>query len=248
MKITNKNSLTFLAALLLTASTAFSQTTPAPVEPTAPTAEAIPVDTAPKPLPTVFQTDFSSGIAEWELKDTDWKVKKTPDGNAVFSQFTKASTYQPTVRSPFHQALLKEKIVTDFQLDVRVLSTHPDYKHRDACLFFGYQSPTQFYYVHLGKKTDPYANQIFIVNNADRVKISLTTTPGTDWDDDWHNVRIERDVASGDIKVFFDDMEKPVMTANDKTFVTGRVGLGSFDDTADWDDFKLLGKVLEKTP
>ena len=118
-----------------------------------------------------------------------------------------------------------------------------NYNHRDACLFFGYQSPTQFYYVHLGKKTDPHANQIFIVNNAARTKISLTTTPGTAWDEKWHNVRIKRDVKSGDIQVFFDDMEKPVMTANDKTFTWGQVGLGSFDDTADWDDFALKGTL-----
>ena len=36
------------------------------------------------------------------------------------------------------------------------------------------------------------------------------------------------------------------MTASDKTFVWGRVGLGSFDDTADWDDLTIHGKTVEK--
>jgi hypothetical protein len=124
---------------------------------------------------------------------------------------------------------------------VNVQSTHEDYGHRDVCLFFGYQNPGQFYYVHLGKRADPHANQIFIVNESDRTKISLTTTEGTDWDDEWHHVRITRSVESGEIAVYFDDMENPVMTAKDTTFKWGQVGLGSFDDTGDWDDFTVHG-------
>ena len=81
------------------------------------------------------------------------------------------------------------------------------------CLFFGYQDPAHFYYVHLGKKTDDHANQIFIVNGADRKKISTKTTDGTNWNDDWHSVKIVRKVADGSIEVYFDDMKTPVMTA-----------------------------------
>jgi photosystem II stability/assembly factor-like uncharacterized protein len=130
-------------------------------------------------------------------------------------------------------------------LDVDVLSTHADYNHRDVCLYFGYQSPTQFYYVHLGKKADPHANQIFIVNNKARTKISTKTTSGTDWDDQWHKVRIKRDASSGKIEVYFDDMKQPVMTATDRTFAWGQIGLGSFDDTADWDNLVVDGKAYQ---
>ena len=31
------------------------------------------------------------------------------------------------------------------------------------------------------------------------------------------------------------------MTATDKTFTHGQVGFGTFDDTANFDDFKLYG-------
>ena len=47
--------------------------------------------------------------------------------------------------------------------------------------------------------------------------------------------------ADGTIEIYFDDMKKPVMTASDKTFGAGRVGIGSFDDHGNWDDFKLHG-------
>jgi hypothetical protein len=137
-------------------------------------------------------------------------------------------------------------VVSDFVLVAKVRSTHPDYGHRDVCLFFGYQDPAHFYYVHLGKQADDHANQIFIVNEAPRKKISITSTTGTNWDDEWHNVKIVRKTSDGTIEVYFDDMDKPVMTAKDDTFRWGRIGLGSFDDTSDWDTVKLTGMKAEK--
>jgi hypothetical protein len=74
----------------------------------------------------------------------------------------------------------------------------------------------------------------------------LTSTDGTDWDDKWHDVKIERRVADVTIYVYFDDMKKPVMTAKNKTFTWGRIGLGSFDDTADFDDLRLYGTKVDK--
>jgi hypothetical protein len=41
-------------------------------------------------------------------------------------------------------------------------------------------------------------------------------------------------------------METSVMTASDKTFRGGRVGIGSFDDTSDWDNIKLRGTTVEQ--
>lgn len=192
-------------------------------------------------LPILLEEDFQNGAEHWEPTDAKaWKVKETDKGY-VYSQFEKRSKYEPPHRSPYNISLLREVNVEDFVLDADVLSTHEDYGHRDVCLFFGYQNPSHFYYVHLGKKTDDHANQIFIVNDAPRTKISTKTTPGTDWDDQWHHVRIVRDTKSGSIQIFYDDMETPVMTASDKTFIWGRVGVGSFDDTSDWDNIKLRG-------
>ena len=114
------------------------------------------------------------------------------------------------------------------------------------CLFFGYQDPAHFYYVHLGKKTDDHANQIFIVNGAPRQKISMKTSGGTPWDDEWHPVKVVRRIRDGSIEVYFDDMKTPVMTARNKTFLRGQVGVGSFDDTGDWTNVKVYGTRLEK--
>lgn len=198
-------------------------------------------------LSVVYKTGFDKDDKLWRPTDpSGWKIDTSLTGKPVYWQFRKKSSYRPPVRSPFHISLLQKPEVESFQLDVDVLSTHEDYGHRDACLFFNYQGPERFYYVHLGKKTDDHANQIFIVNKAPRTKISLTTTAGTEWDDKWHHVRIRRDVDTGSIEVYFDDMQKPVMTARDRNFLKGKVGIGSFDDTTAWDNFELRTKKTKK--
>ena len=80
------------------------------------------------------------------------------------------------------------------------------------------------------------------MNEAPRVSIAKERTKGTDWGKGYHQVRIKRDATAGSIEVYFDDMSKPVMVAEDKTFTTGGIGLGSFDDTADFDDVALYVK------
>jgi hypothetical protein len=197
-------------------------------------------------LPLVFFDNFDAPSAtQWEQSDSKaWKV--VADGkNRVYSQFQQSQVQTP-VRSPFNRALVKDIAMGDCVLDVEVQSTIKDYDHRDVCLFFGFQDPAHLYYVHLGKKADDHANQIFIVNNEPRKKISTTSTAGTLWTDGWHHVRVLRKVEAGTIEVFFDDMQKPVMTATDKTFAWGQVGIGTFDDTANFDDVAVYGKKTER--
>jgi hypothetical protein len=196
-------------------------------------------------LPLLVSEDFEKGADRWEpLDPKGWKILETDRGK-VYSQFVKESAYKPPHRSPFNIALLKEVAVGDFVLEARCQSTIPDYGHRDMCLVFGYQDPAHFYYAHLGKKTDDHANQIFIVNDKPRAKISTRTTPGTNWTDGWHQVKIVRKTADGTIEVYWDDLTSPVQTALDRTFAWGRVGIGSFDDTGNWDDIRLRGVKAE---
>jgi len=197
-------------------------------------------------LPLVYEDDFEKGAANWEPTDPDaWRIAETDRGK-VYNQF-KNSKYRPPHRSPYNISLIKDVVVSDFVLTVKVQSTNKGAGgHRDMCLFFNYQDPANFYYVHLGKNPDPHSSQIMIVDDAPRKMITTNESPGIPWDDEWHDVKIVRDTASGKIEIYFDDMEKPVMVANDKTFTTGRIGLGSFDDNGNWDDLKLHGKKVAK--
>jgi hypothetical protein len=197
--------------------------------------------------PLVFEDDFSKGADRWEPTDSKvWKVIDVKDGKA-FSLFDNKTEFKPPHRSPLLFALVKDVTVGDFILDVKCKSTIKDYPHRDLCFIFCYQDNAHFYYAHLGKKTDDHCNQIFIVDGADRKKISTKTNEGTPWTDDWHHVKIVRkEYYLGPINVYFDDMEKPIMTASDTTFTWGRVGIGSFDDTGDFCQVKLYGDKVEK--
>ena len=196
-------------------------------------------------LPLAFRDDFSQGADRWQMTDPRaWRVIEQ-DGDRVLSQH-RQSQYEPPFRSPLNLARVKDIKVSDFEFSARVITTARDYGHRSMCLFFGYQDPSHFYYVHLGQEADDHANQIFIVNDAPRVKISTKTTEGTPWDSEWHDVKITRDVESGAIAVYWDDMETPVMEATDKTFTWGQVGVGSFDDTGNWDDILLHGTKVQE--
>lgn len=197
-------------------------------------------------MPIVFETDFSGDLTAWTMTDpAAWKII-SEEGDEKLSLFGE-SDYAPPVRSPLNIARVKDVIVSDFVLDVDAMQTGREYGHRDLCFFFGYQDPSHFYYVHLATVADPHANSIFLVNGEARVSIAQKRTDGTDWSTGYHHIRIARDTESGTIHVFFNDMNEPVMETVDKTFLYGSVGLGSFDDTGNFDNFTLRGKTVEPT-
>lgn len=191
----------------------------------------------------MFEADFEDGsLDEWQATDPSaWRIEEEPDGGKVLALFGE-SNYQPEVRSPFNINLIKGIEIGSFVLELKLKSTTEDYNHRDLCLFFGYQDPSHFYYVHLGKTADPHANSIFIVDGKPRVSIATTRSDGTDWDEKWHRVRLVRDLEKGTIEVYFDDMNQPIMTAKHDRFASGRIGVGSFDDTGQFDDIRLWTK------
>ena len=208
---------------------------------------------AEKELPLIVKDDFEHGLDRWQTTDPDpadsvWKLIEIgkPGNHAL--RVTGISKYQPLHRSPLSIAWLKDVVVGDFELTVRLQETHVDAgPHRDLCIFWGYRDPTHFYYVHLGAQADPHACQIFIVNDAPRTMITVDQAQGTPWTEDWHTVTVVRRVDDGTMAVYFDDMQKPHMTARDMTFTWGQVGLGTFDDHGNFDDFELRGLPVENT-
>jgi hypothetical protein len=206
---------------------------------------------AKEKLPIIHADDFDGSLAAWRPTMNDvWKQIEIPGKgkpNKVF-RVTGKSDYQPPVRSPHSIAWLKDRFVGDFVLTVKAENTNPKAgNHRDLCLFWGRQDASHFYYVHFGAKADPHSCQVFIVNGKDRTKITVDEVPGTPWgkDGQWHTLRVERSVADGMIGVFFDDLKTPHMTAKDTTFTWGEVGIGTFDDNGNFDDFELRGELVQ---
>lgn len=195
-------------------------------------------EAAPKSLPPnyrlVYSQDFKSEAALQDFHCTSpqhWKYiadKKQP----AIGHTHCGGKYRPPHRSPHNIALIHGQQFESFVLDVQVRQTGKEYGHRDACLFFNYQDKANFYYVHIATRSDNHAHQIFIVDDKPRTKISTKTTKGYDWGkpDQWHHVRLVRDVESGKIEVYVNDMSQPLMTASDKEHGLGYLGFGSFDD------------------
>jgi hypothetical protein len=194
-----------------------------------------------------YEQKFDSAAALQDFRFTDpaaWRLARTNDTTAL--ELVKQSQYKPVVRSPVNIALIADKVFGDFVLEADLIQTGKEYGHRDMCLFFGFQSPTNFYYTHIATAADPNAHNVFIVNNAPRKNFAKETTKGANWGlGVWHKVRLERNVTAGTIKVFFDDMAKPIMLAEDKTFATGQIGFGSFDDTGMVDNIRIWAPSVE---
>jgi hypothetical protein len=203
---------------------------------------------AADPAPSATLTEnFEGGYDRWQPTAAEnWKL--TDDrGGKVLDLFDKTARTQPPHRSPFNFVLLKDARFTDLSLTAKVRTTTRAYGHRDIVVVFGYQDTAHFYYAHFGEKADDHACQVFIVNDAPRTKISTKETTGIPWKEDvWHTIRVTRTAADGMIRVYFDDLDTPVMEARDTTLGAGQVGFGSFDDTARFDDVVIEGTSVSK--
>ncbi|MSU26622.1 MAG: hypothetical protein EXS27_01755 [Pedosphaera sp.] len=205
---------------------------------------------APK-LPAGYKLLYEQNFTKPDaLKDfvfsdpSAWRLAKEKDKPGL--ELHKQSAYKPEHRSPLNIALIADKVFGDFVLEVELLSTKKPYPHQDMCLFFGFTGPMGYYYNHIAVGADPNAHNVFIVNNAPRKNIAKETTKGITWGErEWHKVRAERDTQAGTYKVFFDDFSKPIMLAEDKTFLKGHIGFGSFDDVGMVTSIKVWGPSVE---
>lgn len=192
----------------------------------------------------LYEEDFQEENTLENFVATDeraWRIGDGKEGKAL--ELFGKSDYDPRVRSPHNIAFIKGKKLGSFILEAELQQTGEEYGHRDLCIFFGLKDPSNFYYVHMASKADPNAHNIFLVNDAPRTNIATKTTEGINWgtNEEWHKVRLERNIETGTIKLFFDDMTTPVMEAEDTHFDFGYIGFGSFDDTGKFDNIKIWG-------
>ena len=180
--------------------------------------------------------------AAWTFADPAAWTWTKEDGQSVLT-LKQQQAYKPKVRSPFNLAWLKTTEWKSFTLTVEGQLTKFDQGNNDLCLAFAREDDSRFYYAHLGEKADAAHHQLHIVDHADRRAITVTRTAGTPWAEGrWHRLKLVHDAATGMISVYFDDMEKPVLTAQDKTLNHGWIGLGSFDDLGKFRNLQIQGE------
>lgn len=206
-----------------------------------PPAAAVPSCCAANSRAAALEQDLFADPGRWsfgEKKAWKWEGEKKDRVLQLVAQ----NPEKPKYRSPFNLAWFEGPEWKDFTLTAECRLTKFDAGNNDLCIAFGRAAEDRFYYAHLGEKADEPHHQIHIVDHADRKPITSFRTAGTPWKEgQWHHVKIVRNTATGDIGVYFDDMEKPVLTAQDKTLEWGQVGLGSFDDLGEFRNVRIRG-------
>jgi hypothetical protein len=188
-------------------------------------------------------TDAAALAKDWELDGTGtWAIREG------LLALEKPGTPGGPIRRPSALAILRSAPLGDVTLTLDARSTAaepPVTPRRDILLIVGYQSPARFYYVHVSAVRDDVHNGIFLVADADRRRIDTQSQRAILHDRHWHRLRVTRTVSTGRIEVFADDMREPIMVATDTTIPSGRVGVGSFDDTGEFRDIRVTGDAAQ---
>jgi len=109
----------------------------------------------------------------------------------------------------------------------------------DYAVVFGYQDPDNYYYVLFNN--DQNSTQLFNVINGSRG--TALATADSDWlnDNAYHSIEIKRTGSA--IRVHFDG--NLILSADDNSLGAGKVGVGSFNDSAYFDDVSVTGAASE---
>jgi glucose/arabinose dehydrogenase len=201
--------------------------------------------------------DVGSARVSHVMEAKDW-APVTPSkwrfpGNQVI--LAEPGVARPGPRRPFeYAALTAGPTFGSAQINAEVrLDTPVEITNRDVIIVFGYQSDTQFSYVHLSTDNTIYPhNGIFVVNNADRTRIEdqwdavhSRGAPPAITDMNWHHVRVVHCADTAQIAVYVDRSKTPLMTAVDTTSTSGRVGFGSFDNIGRLRDLTVTGTSVK---
>jgi hypothetical protein len=192
-----------------------------------------------------FADNFENGqLDAWHLPSVDDWAILAEDGNHYLHMKRNREPLVP--RRPMQFALIKGVKVGSFTFRARVRR-----EGGSMIVVFNYVDTLHFYYTHLsvdpGSK-QPVHNGIFLVNNAPRVRIAGIEAQSALPDKFWHQIRVSRDATSGRIDVWSDVSSQPLFTVADRTFECGQVGIGSFDETGDFEDIDLQSDDAECKP
>ncbi len=117
---------------------------------------------------------------------------------------------------------------------------------RSLIIVFAYRDEAHFDYAHLSidaAAAQPVHNGIFHVYGGERVRISSERGPAAfPATNRWYHVELARDSQTGAVRVSVDGRPIPALSAVDVSLGPGKIGLGSFDETARFKNLHISGK------
>lgn len=180
-----------------------------------------------------------------------WRVAVDGDRRFLQMAYPPERPMLPGIRRPQEYAVYNRFEFRSFSLACYVrVDRDPGVKGRDACIIFGRRDDTHFYYAHLSNYTDSFHNNLVRVDGTTRGAL-LPPDPmrrPAITDQEWHLVDVIRDVDAGTIKVYVDrdkgeQYASPIFEAVDRTYESGFIALGSFDDHASFGRFAIEGQA-----
>jgi hypothetical protein len=172
---------------------------------------------------------------------SDWKVD-LEDGVPVL-RLVHARAPEPGPTRPMQFALNEAPLTgrVRFEADVEPLGG-------SLLLVFGYRDAAHFYYAHLSVDAaaqKPFHNGIFRVSGGPRERISGVDGPSAfAASGRWYRVSLNCDPAAGSVAVVVDGRPLPSLSVVDRGIGPGRVGIGSFDETASFRNVKIVSEAV----
>jgi hypothetical protein len=170
----------------------------------------------------------------WDvISAADWVV----EGQTL--QLKTARPQEANPRRPIQFALAQTEPLSSFTLEVEVQRQTPK---GSLILVYAWERDGYFNYAHLSDdaagKVEVH-NGIFHCYGGDRVRISPKDGPGTLLGKDWYKVRVRYDASKGLVECWVNGQTSPSLKGVDLSLGAGRIGLGSFFNTANFRNFKL---------
>jgi hypothetical protein len=182
------------------------------------------------------------GIEDWNAYGTgSWEITEITVKGKVLHLHKSGSIPEKPLRRPANLLLLPGDPQGPFTLDLDVRTLQMKDKGADICLFYAVQDAVHYAYVHLSNDSDGKVHQVIMRVDGTaktRTRIHQEERPPPSLTGEWQHVRLVRD-DEGNVKVYVDDMTSPVMTTQNSPAIQGRIGIGSFNDRAQFDNITL---------
>ena len=176
--------------------------------------------------------------------DREWTVRAAPDwivgqqDSLEVLRLERAREPLPGPRRPIQFALAETPDYgrVTVEVDVKPLA-------KSLLIVFAYRDEAHFNYAHLSTDTgtkEPVHNGVFHVYGGERVRISSEAGPAAfPASGRWYHVKLVHDTGEGSVSVTVDGQTLPSLRGVDLSLGAGKIGVGSFDETAEFRNLRI---------